>query len=258
VKTAHLAALLGLLLCACSGGGTVSVANRGGGSAVPATASGASSPVSGNGGIGAPSYAAAYLNLQRDRGVFIQCDGQSSGQGAAASAIHDLLVHTGTSLNDPGQQARAVAIATVIGTGSARWNTSDGAPPSQAYLDSLKHPVKVDGHWPVDPSIYTPWTIHVSRVVRGEIQTTQITGYTQGGTVGGFTVHACPPTAQPVIGGTFLVWFGGELTTGAMGDAPIAQPLIGDWLSYDPSTDTLKTANGPVVLRDALAGVPPG
>ncbi len=57
-----------------------------------------------------------------------------------------------------------------------------------------------------------------------------------------------------MIGRTYLVWFGAELTTGVMGDPPIAQPAIGDWLSYGPSTDTVRTANGAVVLRDALAG----
>ncbi len=98
------------------------------------------------------------------------------------------------SIDEPAQQARAVAIVTVISAGPARWNASDRSAPSQAYLDSLKHPAKFDGHWPVDPSVYTLWTIPVSRVVRGELQATQITGYTQGGTVAGFTVHACPPT----------------------------------------------------------------
>jgi hypothetical protein len=217
----------------------------------------------------APGYAGAWLDLSKASAVTIHCDGFTFGHtdpSYRTTWLHNALLHSSRSTADPHQQARLVATVTVAHMGTGRWNSPDGSPPTQAYLNSLRHPVKVDGRWPVEPSVYTPWTLPVIHVIRGDVQAVegppQITAYIEGGTakgpMGSFSVrNTCLPPL-PSVGATYLVWFGGELTTGVMGDAPIDQPMLTDWLPYDPTTDSVTTASGPVNLQAILRGLPSG
>jgi hypothetical protein len=173
------------------------------------------------------------------------------------------LLHTGLTDSDPEQSGRVAAVVTLTGIGAGRWNTPDGTRPSQAYIDALQHPTPApDGSWPDQPTIVTPVTFQVSRVVRGSLPASTVVGYHDGGQAGQDRIGGCETTADyiapPKVGGTYLVLFSRELTTPGVGAKPIVQPMIGDMYPYDPATDLVRQARGSTKLADALKGLPPG
>ena len=258
MKTGRLAALLGLLLCACSNGVAVGVASNGGGSAAPATAT----PVPGgrpSGPSGPPRY--DHWDMSKPIRISVACDGMLSSE-----PLQYFLLHTGLTTSDPEQTDRAAAVVKVIAVG-ARWNTTDGLRPTQAYIDALQHPTAApDGTWPVTPNIVTSYTFRIVRTVRGALPGSTVVGYRNGGVVGqdGIAWSGCETTAErsehaaPVIGHTYLVLFGPELTTLGLGAKPIQQPMIDDLIQYNPATDVLTDVTGPIKLADATKGLAPG
>lgn len=171
----------------------------------------------------------------------------------------------GTTLHDELQRATgAVAVASITGTGPARWNTPNGERPSQPYIDSLQHPVKVNGRWPVQPGTYTPFALTVQRPLRGNLTAgTSITVYFQGGSVPYVdaagkqqrdNVAMCVNVRAPAVGQTYLVWLGADLTTGATD--VVRQPMLGEADPYDPATDIVRGLDGPEKLGPALQGLP--
>ncbi|HXA28462.1 MAG TPA: hypothetical protein VN193_06910 [Candidatus Angelobacter sp.] len=245
------------LLCACSGTTTAPVSNRGGGSAAPSTAT----PVPG--GITGPDITPAYehWDMSKPFHILVDCAPMSN-----PPSLREMLLHTGLTSADPEQSARAAAIVRVAGAGAPRWNTPDGSPPSQAFIDALHHPTRApDGSWPVQPNIVTGYRLDVLRVVRGAAPSSGFAGYLNGGTVGQHVIQwGCLTTAEhvekapPAAGHTYLVLFGPELGTQRMGAQPLAQPMMSDMLPYDPATDTVVDAAGRIRLADALRGLPPG
>ena len=165
------------------------------------------------------------------------------------------------SLHDALQRSTGTAaIATITGTGPARWNTADGKRPTQAYIDALQHPVKVNGRWPVGPGTYTPYTMTVQRPLHGNLgASTTLTAFYKGGAVPYVdaagkpqqdNVAVCPLGRAPVIGQTYLVWLDADLTTGAT-DA-VRQPMLTVADPYNPATDIVQLPYGPLKLADAL------
>jgi hypothetical protein len=175
------------------------------------------------------------------------------------------LRHTGLTTTDPDQGDRAFALVRVTGIGTSRWNTADGQRPTQAYIDSLQHPTQVNGQWPVTPSIYTPYTLQVVRVLRGSIPGAAITGFLEGGNLGGDSIQGCQPAAghyenamTPLVGHIYMLSFWRELTEEGLGAKPLEQPVIDQVYAYDPATDIVQTFVGPTKLSDAMKGLPPG
>jgi hypothetical protein len=153
----------------------------------------------------------------------------------------------------------------VLAVGQGRWNTIDGNPPSQASVDGLQHPTQAtDGNWPVQPTIVTPYTLQVTKPVRGSVPAPSVVGYHDGGQAGRDSIGGCETTADrlengpPTVGRTYLVLFSRELSVDGLGARPVQQPMIADMYPYDPSGDVVTTAEGTTTLAEALRGLPPG
>ena len=248
------AAALGLLVCACAGGDAVAVSSKGGGSAAPVPTSATSA--AGQRITGTPGY--MRRDMSKPIHEFDQCD-------PARDTVHDFLLHTGLTTSDPDQDDRAAAIVRLTAAGPARWNTPDGRRPTQALIDALQHPTQVNGQWPVEPSIDTPYTMEVLRVLRGAIPGVTVTAYVRGGTVGQDSIRGCQTAAAafehppgPTIGHTYLVFFGRELTINGLGAAPVVQPEVGALDPYDPATGIVQDFSDRARLSDAMLGLPPG
>jgi hypothetical protein len=169
-------------------------------------------------------------------------------------ALHDYLSHMGLTTTDPGQVGRASAVVQVTSVGAARWNTSDGHRWTQTEADSAAAATPS-----VDAYIYTPYTVTVVQPLRGSLAAgATIVGFLRGGTVGQDKINLSCSVAQPTVGGEYVVFFGSELTTAAMGAAPLQQPVITNFLQYAESTDTVQTPSGPLNLTQQLQGLPPG
>jgi hypothetical protein len=255
---ARCAALLGLLLCACSNSGAVSVASKGGGSAAPATAT----PVPG--GQPGPRVTPRYdhWDMSQPIQIRVECDTASN-----LPPLRYFLRHTGVTASDPQQTDRAAAIVTVISVGTPRWNTADGQRPTQAYIDALQHPTpSPDGTWPVTPNIVRSYTLQLIRAVRGILSGSTVVGYLNGGSVGKDSIvwSGCQTAAEriehapPAVGHTYLVLYGPELTSAGLGAKPVQQPMIDDLIPYEPATDVLTDVTGPIKLADATKGLPAG
>ena len=249
--------LVGLFVCACAGNVT-HPSNQGSGSAVRPTAT---PPNDGRGPAGAPPpYDTINFSTQKE--VRELCGDLASGPYPLRDSLQ--RTYTTTDPHDRNQANRVAAVVTYEGLGAARWNTPSGQQPSQTYLDTLNaaaqqweaHQTPGPTPWPVAPSIYTAVKLHVDWLIRGSLAGDMVTGFYQGGQVGGFTVHGCSPLDVPQVGETFLVFLDGELTTGAM-NVPVAQPLIGAMLNYDQQTHIVVTPTGPQNLDRALQGLPP-
>jgi len=168
-------------------------------------------------------------------------------------ALHDYLSHMGLTTADPDQVGRAAALVQVTSVGAARWNTSDGHRWTQAEADSaaIASPS-------VEAYIYTPYTVTVVQPLRGGLAAgSTIVGFLRGGTVGQDKINLSCSVAQPTVGGEYVVFFGSELTTAAMGAAPLSQPVITTFLRYDASSDIVQTPSGPLNLTQQLQGLSP-
>ena len=163
------------------------------------------------------------------------------------------------------QGATSAAIVTVTGSGLARWNTLDGRRPTQAAVDALQHPIRVDGVWPVQPSIYTPYTMTVERPLRGKLSANASTSvFVESGMVAYVDAagkpqrdevdYACARFGPAAIGKTFLIVLGWDLTTHRTDW--VQQPVLGLSLPYDPATDIVRGLDGPEKLGTALQGLP--
>lgn len=254
MKTRHLAVLLlGLPLCACSNG-QAAIVSGGGGGAAPVR------PTSAATGIQGPLTTPTYLHFDMSKPVRVTVDCTPM---AKPPPLHYVLLHTGLTDSDPQQEGRVAAIVTLTGIGPGRWNTPDGTRPSQAYIDALQHPTQApDGTWPDQPTIATPATFQVNRVLRGSLPASTVVAYHDGGQAGQDTIGGCDTTADhfgpPKLGATYLVLFSRELTTQGTGSRPVVQPLIGDMYLYDPVTDLVRESRVSTKLADALKGLPPG
>jgi hypothetical protein len=253
------AAVLGLLFCACSNSGAVSVAGKGGGSA----ASGLATSVPGgmpSGPSGPPRY--DRWDMSQPIQTRVECDPASN-----LPPLRYFLQHTGVTTDDPQQTDRAAAIVKVIAVGPNRWNTADGRRPTQAYIDALQHPTPApDGTWPVTPNIVRSYTLQLIRAVRGTVSGSTVVGFLNGGSVGKDSIiwSGCQTAAEriehaaPAVGHSYLVLYGPELTSPGLGAKPVQQPMIDDLIPYDPATDVLTDVTGPIKLADATKGLPPG
>lgn len=173
---------------------------------------------------------------------------------ARVYALHDYLSHMALTTSDPDQVGRAAAVVQVTAIGAARWNTPDGHRWTQAEADAA-----TAANPPVEPSIYTPYTVKVLQSLRGGLSAgTTIVGFVRGGTVGQDRIDLSCSVSQPVVGGQYVAFFGSELTTGQMGAAPLQQPVITTFLGYGPNTDVVQTPSGPLNLTQQLQGLPPG
>lgn len=232
-----LAFLAGLLLCACAR--TDTVLTDGAAAKPQSTQHFVPGPVDAT-----PGY--IHWNMSQPVHPEFDCD-FASGH----ITLHDAL-----------QRATGVvAIATIASTGPARWNTPNGKRPTQAYIDALQHPVKVNGRWPVDPGTYTPYTMTVQRPLHGNLAAgTTLTAYFKGGAVPYVdaagkiqqdAISGCwRQPGQAAVGHAFLVWLDADLTTGAAG--VVHEPVLGEADPYDPATDIVRLDYGPAKLADAL------
>jgi len=169
-------------------------------------------------------------------------------------ALHDYLSHMGLTTADPDQVGRAAAVVRVTSVGAARWNTSDGHRWTQAEADGA-----AAASPSVEAYIYTPYTVTVVQPLRGGLAAgSTVVGFLRGGTVGRDKINLSCSAAQPTVGGEYVVFFGSELTTAAMGAAPLSQPVITTFLRYDAGADTVQTPSGPLNLTQQLQGLSPG
>lgn len=169
-------------------------------------------------------------------------------------ALHDYLSHMALTTADPDQVGRAAAVVQVTSVGAARWNTSDGHRWTQAEADTA-----AASSPSVEAYIYTPYTVSVVHPLRGGLAAgSTIVGFLRGGTVGQDKINLSCSVAQPSVGGEYVVFFGSELTTAAMGATPLSQPVITTFLRYDASADVVQTPSGPLNLTQQLQGLSPG
>ena len=217
-----LAALAGLLACACSSGANTSTSHNGGGTATPVAAAPYTFP---------PDRAPGYTRLDMSRPItsVTLCGDTRSG----TYQVRDVIA-----------RSRGAVLATATSLGTPRWNTADGTRPTQAYVDQLvDHPTKVNGWWPPQPGIYTPTNFSVQRVLHGSGLPQPLLAFLHAGSVGQDTPQVCAPTITP--GRSYLVLLGPELTSNAAGGTPIVQPVIEDALLYDPGLGAVYTPSGP-------------
>ena len=137
---------------------------------------------------------------------------------------------------------RAAVVATIVGIGTAVWNTPDGHRWTQA---------EIDAGTVVPASVYTPFELKVQRVLGNttELAVGQIiTGYLHGGqTPYGDFVSVCDgaPVVTPQPGWSVVAIFGGEVDTQTL-SATLRRPII---MELDVIKDgAVQTQQGPQPL----------
>ncbi len=242
MRTHVTAVVAGALLCGCAGATAAPQPIPGGSAASPSPTHTAFA-----GELG-PTATPVYVHWDMARPVHMRvvCDDVDG----PPMTLHDALVRERQSESFTHGDL-SVALVRSTGAGPAQWNTADAERPSQAYVDSLRHPTPApDGSWPIQPSIVTPYAFQVLRSVEGPQLAPRATGWLDGGQVAQDQVIGC--RTPPETGQSYLGFFRTDL----IAEGPANQPVIEQMYPYDPSTDMVQWKYGPTKLADALAGLP--
>jgi hypothetical protein len=126
----------------------------------------------------------------------------------------------------PGRFNRSLAVVEVLRVLPARWNSDDGERPTQAEANAMA----------VDPSIFTPLALRVTRFIRGETFADMIIAFAPAGVIGDERrqsgcnfwsdgrLHASGGRVV-AAGHQYLATFGQELLTGSR-KGPIEHPEL--------------------------------